>query len=195
MGGDDFITKPIEDCHLVTSIKIRVERARVLSKLVSRDSLTGLFNHSVVKERLVGEISRAMRLQKPVAFAMIDLDNFKNINDSYGHLVGDRVIKSLSRLLMQRLRRRNVIGRYGGEEFAVILGDMTPHDAIDTIEEIRKRREQLRFIHDGNEFSVTFSAGIASYPECDSAEALNQAADDALYKAKKEGRNRIVVQA
>jgi diguanylate cyclase (GGDEF)-like protein len=195
MGGDDFLTKPIEDSHLVSSVTVRAERARLLSALMVQDSLTGLLKHTMIKEQLSAELSRARRTKSNMTFAMLDIDHFKQINDRYGHMTGDRVIKSLARLLQQRLRKSDSIGRYGGEEFAVVL----PHCDVDVatriMNEIRNDFSAIRFLYDDQEFSVSFSAGLAGFPSYESTEDINQAADEALYEAKRKGRNCVVTAA
>ena len=191
MGGDDFLTKPIPDQHLVSSVAVRAERARMLSALMVQDSLTGLLKHAMIKEQLVQELSRAKRTQSALSFAMIDIDHFKSVNDSYGHMMGDRVIKSLARLLQQRLRKCDKIGRYGGEEFAVVLPNCDLNAAVKVLDEIREAFAQLHYLHQGDEFSATFSTGLAGFPNHDDAEELNRAADEALYEAKRRGRNRV----
>ena len=193
MGGDDFLTKPVPDEHLVSSVSVRAERARVLSSLMVQDSLTGLLKHTMIKEQLASELSRAKRTGSDLTFAMIDIDHFKGVNDHYGHMSGDRVIKSLSRLLQQRLRKSDSIGRYGGEEFAVVLPNCDAIAAARLIDAIRDDFAAIHYQHGGCEFSVTFSAGLASFPLFGNAEDINQAADEALYGAKNRGRNCVVV--
>ena len=193
MGGDDFLTKPINDDHLVASITVRAERARTLNALMIQDSLTGLFKHTKIKEVLTAEVSRAQRNGDCLSFAMIDIDHFKRVNDRYGHISGDRVIKGLARLLKQRLRKSDSIGRYGGEEFAVILPETDLKSAQAVLEEIKARFSDVKYLHNGEAFSVTFSAGIATFPPCRDADELNQVADEALYLAKARGRNRVMV--
>lgn len=194
-GADDFLVKPIQPEHLLLSITSRIERYRVLRSFMVRDSLTGLLNHTKTKEQLEVEIERAKRQQRPLSFAMIDLDHFKRVNDTYGHPTGDKVLKSLARLLQQRLRKVDVIGRYGGEEFAVILTDTTGPDAVRVLDDIRKDLAQIQQHGEDGEFSVTFSCGIASYPDFSTPEAISNAADKALYQAKHGGRNRVVLAA
>jgi diguanylate cyclase (GGDEF)-like protein len=191
IGGDDFLTKPIRPEHLVSAVAARVHRYRVLRSYMERDSLTGLLNHTRLKEQLEVEVKRARRQGRSLAFVMIDIDRFKLVNDTYGHPTGDRVIKSLSHLLQQRLRRTDIIGRYGGEEFAVILTDTDGPTAIKLLDEIRAAFAQVRQQADGGEFSVTFSGGVAELSRFDSAADLGSAADRALYQAKREGRNRV----
>lgn len=193
MGGDDFLTKPVEPQHLVAAVGNRIRRSLVLRSLMVRDSLTGLLNHTAIKEQLAREVALAKRQQKPLAFAMIDIDLFKKVNDTHGHPVGDRVIKSLSRLLKQRLRETDIIGRYGGEEFAVILSNTDGDAAAEVLDAIREDFSRLRHLADREEFSVSFSCGIAEVADFGNAITLCDAADKGLYKAKLAGRNRIAL--
>jgi diguanylate cyclase (GGDEF)-like protein len=124
---------------------------------------------------------------------MIDIDHFKRVNDRYGHSVGDRVIKSLSRLLKQRLRSSDLVGRYGGEEFAVVMVDADMNTARKVLDTIRNDFSQLRHLSDEKEFSVTFSCGISDVSEFPNATKLSDAADKALYKAKRAGRNQVML--
>lgn len=196
LGGDEFLTKPIEAQHLIAEVKSRVERSRIVSSFMERDSLTGLLNHTKIKERLSIEVARANRKESTLAFAMIDIDCFKGVNDIFGHLSGDRVLKSLSRLLKQRLRKTDIIGRYGGEEFAVILPDTDAIGAAKVLNEIRCGFAKVRQLaQDNHEFSVTFSCGVAAFPEYGDANSLNEAADKALYQAKRSGRNQLALAA
>ena len=193
LGGDDFLTKPIQPAHLISAVKIRAERYRDLRAYMIRDSLTGLFNHSKIEEQLHIELSRAERSQHPLAYAMVDIDHFKSINDNYGHAAGDQVIKSLARLMQKTLRKTDVIGRYGGEEFAVLLYNANPEQAFDIMENLRTDFEKIEQLYDNQLFKVTFSCGIAFYPQLKHAKELHKCADDALYEAKKQGRNRVVL--
>lgn len=193
LGGDDFLTKPIQAEHLVSAVTSRVERARILRSFMIHDSLTGLLTHTRIKEQMDIEIARAERQRSKLAFALIDIDYFKKVNDTYGHPTGDRVIKSLSRLLKQRLRKIDIVGRYGGEEFAVILVDTDGTAAVEILEKIRNDYARIHHRCGNEDFSSTFSCGIASYPVCRYSSELNDAADKALYEAKHRGRNRIVL--
>lgn len=191
-GADDFLNKSISPEHLARSVGARVVRSRNMRSLMMRDSLTGLYNHTSTKEQLDRELVRAARGNAAIAYAMIDIDRFKSINDNHGHPTGDRVIKSLSRYLKQRLRGSDVIGRYGGEEFAVILPDTTAQVACKVLDGIREGFSQLRHTTEHGDIQVTFSGGIAAYPAHNSAQSLNDAADKALYQAKQAGRNRLI---
>ncbi len=192
MGGDDFLTKPIGEKELIAGISVRARRARVLGELMMYDSLTGLLKHARIREALDIEVTRARRRDAFVTYAMIDIDNFKNINDTYGHMMGDSVIKSLARLLKKRLRQGDSIGRYGGEEFAVVMTDCNQSTALQILDAIRESFSRISFVQGENKFSVTFSAGIAGFPGRNDANAVCYAADRALYRAKEQGRNRLV---
>lgn len=195
-GGDDFLPKSISTEKLISSITTRVLRYRTLHAEMVQDSLTGLLNHTRILELLNLEIARIKRNNAPLSFVMIDLDDFKRINDTYGHPVGDRVIKSLARILKQRLRKTDSIGRYGGEEFAVILPQTQASTVFQTLEDIRQTFAKLvhQVNHSTEEFSITFSAGLAEYSNTiNTLEKLVQAADHALYLAKKQGSNQVVL--
>lgn len=193
LGADDFLTKPIQPQHLVSSVSSRVRRSLILRSFMVRDSLTGLLNHTAIKDQLDREVARAKRQGTPLSFAMVDIDHFKLVNDTYGHPVGDRVIKSLSRLLKQRLRATDMLGRYGGEEFAVVLCDTDGVTAVKVLDAIRKDFAQLRHLAEGKEFSASFSCGVADISCFDDPTKLCDAADNALYKAKHAGRNQVML--
>jgi diguanylate cyclase (GGDEF)-like protein len=190
-GADDFLTKPIKPGHLTSAVTSRVERYRRLRSYMTVDGLTALLNHTTIKENLGRELLRARRESTPLCFAMLDLDRFKLVNDQFGHAMGDRVLKSLGRLLRQRLRRTDIIGRYGGEEFAVILPNTTPEAAVRLMDELRRNFSEILHRSDEAGFSVTYSCGISSSPPYTELADLSSAADRALYTAKREGRNRV----
>lgn len=193
LGADDFLTKPANPQHLASVVLSRAQRGRRLRSFMVRDSLTGLLNHSAIKEQLAREFARAERLGDPLCLAMIDLDHFKKVNDTHGHPGGDRVIRTLARLLQQRLRKTDLIGRYGGEEFAVILPHTTPQGAFQVLEDLRKSFGALRFPFPQEPTHITLSCGIAGFPGHTGAAAITEAADQALYQAKRQGRNRVVL--
>jgi diguanylate cyclase (GGDEF)-like protein len=192
-GGDDFLIKPIQPRHLVSAVTTRATRARVLRNLMVRDSLTGLLNHTKTKEQLNVEMDRVRRLGHTISLAMIDLDHFKVVNDTYGHSAGDRVLRSLARLLQQRMRQTDVIGRYGGEEFAVIMSGADSNNARRVLDDVLMSFASLNHCCEGQDFRVSFSAGIASSPPIHDAASLSEAADRALYEAKSRGRSQVVV--
>lgn len=193
IGADDFLTKEIDPQHLVASITTRIQRHRILSSFMIRDSLTGLLNHTTSKKQLEQMLKTAKNQDRPVSFAMIDIDKFKNVNDTYGHPTGDVVIKALSRILKRRLRRTDSLGRYGGEEFAVVFADINAQEAKNVLDEIREDFSKIPHIHENVTFYTTFSAGIAQFPAYNDSASISSAADRALYEAKRNGRNQICI--
>ncbi|GAA3530423.1 diguanylate cyclase [Zobellella aerophila] len=190
-GADDFLTKPISDAQLVAAVRVRVNRARELMAQINQDSLTGLLKHATIKEAVDIALTRALRDGHPVTLAMLDIDHFKRINDNHGHATGDMVISAVAMLLRQRLRRTDIIGRYGGEEFLVVLPRCDAASAHHLMDEIRKDFAQVRFSKGDTGFTCTLSLGLActaAFPVDTGAELLARA-DRALYQAKNTGRN------
>ncbi len=192
-AGDDFITKPISDTALVAAVYSHAQRARSLSTALARDSLTGLLKHADIKEQLALEVQRTTRTGKPASVVMLDLDHFKQINDTYGHAAGDNVIRALANLLRQRLRRIDSLGRYGGEEFVAVLPECSALQARRIFNEIRVRFAALSFNAGDQEFRVTFSAGICETDGHSASGLLLEHADQALYAAKHNGRNQVQI--
>lgn len=190
-GGEDFLTKPVDPRHLLSTIRTRGARARDLSQLIARDSLTGLYNHTHILKALDEQLKVALRNNTPLCFVMIDIDHFKQVNDNHGHPIGDEVIKNLALFLSQRLRKTDFIGRYGGEEFAIVLPNVSLADAEKIMNEIRNNFSLL--LHGGlAAISSTFSCGIALHQGQTSNELIEQA-DQAMYLAKRDGRNCVKV--
>lgn len=192
-GGDDFVTKPVSDEFLLRTARVRCYRARQLGKLVSLDSLTGLLKHALAKIELNREYARCTRTGHDSVVAMLDLDHFKQVNDSYGHGTGDMVIKALSNLLRHRLRNTDIIGRYGGEAFVVVLPECSLEKAVEVLEALNQDFARLVFNGGSEEFSVSFSAGVAALNAYESGEQALEAADRALYQRKRAGRNGVSV--
>ncbi|RMQ24538.1 Response regulator [Pseudomonas syringae pv. actinidiae] len=190
-GGDDFLTKPIKPRHLITTVRNRAARARNLKARMVRDSLTGLYNHTHILQLLEDCSFRSRREGKPLCFAMLDIDHFKRVNDSHGHPMGDRVIKSLALFLKQRLRKTDFIGRYGGEEFAIVMPDTDIHNAHKVLDEIRHRFAEIHYPAQPVDLFCTFSAGVVSLGADDDSLSLASQADIALYRAKHAGRNQV----
>ncbi|MBW7471464.1 diguanylate cyclase [Marinobacter sp. M216] len=192
-GGDDFLTKPVSDRFLLRAVAVRCYRARQRDKLASRDSLTGLLKHSLAKSEIHKEHARCTRLGQTSVVAMLDLDHFKQVNDRYGHRTGDLVIKGLANLLRHRLRKSDMIGRYGGEEFVVALPDCSVEDAQRVLQSVCDHMSGIVFSGGGREFSVTLSVGMAPLGDFRTSDDALEAADQALYRRKQSGRNGVTV--
>ncbi|AKI02018.1 diguanylate cyclase (GGDEF) domain-containing protein [Hoeflea sp. IMCC20628] len=192
-GGDDFISKRADLDALVSLIHLRVQRARVLRNLIERDGLTGLLNHRRFKERVGQEMSRTKRTNLQFCIAMIDVDHFKKVNDTWGHPVGDKVLSILARALVGWVRKTDVVGRYGGEEFAVLLLDTSPDTIFEVMENFRKHFAKMVFDGQDGKFSLTVSIGVAGSDANGDSAALFAQADKAMYLAKSNGRDQVVI--
>src|SRR5262245_11292701 len=166
-----------------------------LAQLAVTDGLTGLYNHRHFHERLALEVERSQRSGLPLSLLMLDVDHFKQFNDSFGHPAGDEVLRQLARVLADARRANDVVARYGGEEFAVILVDTAKLTAAKVAERVRERV----YAHDFSDAAqragrIGISIGVATFPDDGSdVESLVRAADGALYVAKRAGRNRVVL--
>jgi two-component system cell cycle response regulator len=161
--------------------------------LAETDPLTGCFNRRALMEKLEQEMDRAARYATMLTGMMVDIDNFKQINDTYGHLVGDRVLKQLASLLKREQRSVDIVARYGGEEFVVLLPETTSTESRNFAERILRRVATHDFGESGNPVRVTISIGIATFPDerVSDGESLLRLADTHLYRAKTDGRNRF----
>ncbi len=202
-GG--FSDDELNFCRIVANSAFHaIKNARVFQKLTEensylqeaaiRDHLTGLYNHNHFYLHLDEDFMRASRYRTPLALMMLDIDYFKDINDTHGHRAGDMVLKELAMLIKKTVRKSDVVARYGGEEFAIILTNTALAGAVDEAERLRKKIEAYEF-KSLPHISVTMSLGVAAYPnkEISSGVDLVTKADEALYKAKHGGRNRTVV--
>jgi len=210
-GADDYITKPINFAELearvrsllrIKALQEEVERQKSsleqlnerLLRISQTDGLTGLFNRRHIEEELQHMYQHSARLAEPLSVVMVDLDKFKSVNDTYGHQAGDEVLKQMAALLKDEAREIDRVGRYGGEEFMLLLPGTVLDAAVTFAERVRKRIEGHTFSFPGGTLSRTASFGVSGWPHpkikaCDS---LVRAADDALYVAKEMGRNRVV---
>jgi diguanylate cyclase (GGDEF)-like protein len=192
-GADDYLAKPIVETELMTRVANRLDRVRLRRMQAETDSLTGLSNRAKSSEGMTQLLSLARRFSQPVSIAMLDLDRFKRVNDTYGHAAGDRVLRSLSEHLRQDFRGDDVIGRWGGEEFVVGMYGMTRQDGVRRLTDTLHRISQKELAAGPERFRVSFSAGVAQYPhDGDNPDALIDAADQALYRAKAAGRAQVL---
>lgn len=165
-----------------------------LHQISITDGLTGLYNRTHIMELFAKEKSRSQRSRNHLSVLMLDIDDFKKINDTYGHPVGDTVMRRLADTLSSSVRDCDYVGRYGGEEFLIILPESSVKDAANTAERIRVNVGNLQFVEDQENFSVTVSIGVAGFPDHgENTESILGHADNALYQAKADGRNRVVV--
>ena len=191
LGGDHFLTKPFNPVILNAVVKSKIDRYRTLRRTMLHDSLTGLYNHTTSKQHLQAAINAARQQGGQLCVAMIDIDHFKAVNDTYGHPMGDQVIRNVAWLLKQRVRKSDSVGRYGGEEFVVLLPGSNAQQAHTVLDRIRVDFSHIRQPVEDGWFSCTFSGGIAQWNADLDAEVLLKRADEALYLAKRAGRNQV----
>lgn len=192
-GGEAFLEKPVDTNLLINLCRSRVRQLRKLEDTQNRDSLTGLLKHASIKEALHYQWQLTQRKPQPFSVVMLDIDHFKAVNDTHGHAVGDVVIAAVGTLLRQRFRSTDRLGRYGGEEFTLVLIDCTAEHAERMVNNLREDFAAIQFTGGGNPFSCTLSAGVVDnqhFPD-DTADSLLNRADQALYQAKNSGRNRV----
>ena len=167
----------------------RVQAEKELERLSVTDKLTGLYNRNKLDDVLEQEYFRAIRYDRQFSILMADIDHFKEVNDTYGHVAGDKVLEAIGRMLKENTRIVDTSGRWGGEEFIMICPETECSQAVQIAEKIRSMVEQHNFTPAGR---ITWSIGIAEFHHEKSISSLIEKADDALYRAKKEGRNRVV---
>lgn len=196
LGAFDYIKKPLDELEVVARLSSALmyrEHQKKLETLAMKDGLTGLYNHRLILELFEKEYNKAQRNNESIAFIMLDIDYFKNVNDTYGHRMGDVVIRKVADILEENTRSSDIIGRYGGEEFCIILPDIACEEVVLVCERIRKAIEKSEFKINDDTINVTISIGICfKYPTQDSSsEDMLIQADKTLYRAKNGGRNRI----
>jgi diguanylate cyclase (GGDEF)-like protein len=159
-----------------------------------RDALTGLYNRHYLSEMLEAELSRARRGTYTVAFLLIDLDRFKEVNDTFGHPAGDQALKSVAKIISELTRRSDIACRFGGEEFMVILPEIAKADAQLRAEQLRQKIEALKLPAGEKTIQLTASIGVAMYPlHGETSDEMLSVVDTALYRAKETGRNRVIL--
>ncbi len=203
LGANDYVTKPVTFPVLLARIRTQLmisdmvkrleAQTRILARLASYDQLTGAFNRRGLERILKTEVERSLRYRQPLAALMLDIDHFKPVNDRYGHPVGDRVLRWLAGIISSSLRSSDLLCRYGGEEFLIVLPHTGLERALEAGERIRRQVAGEPFRDQGLEIPLTVSLGAALLdPEAEDPEGeLIAAADRALYRAKREGRNRV----
>ena len=192
MGAFDYIIKPYSQVVLLARVRAALrekERLDLLEKWATTDPLTELMNRRHFFELADRELAQSHRSGRPLSFIMLDIDFFKQVNDTHGHLVGDQVLIELAVLLKDQLRRVDFCGRYGGEEFVLCLPDTPAEGALEVAERIRSQVEQLAIDTPNGPLNFTISLGIAQNNNDKSVEEILKRADDALYQAKEAGRN------
>lgn len=192
-GADDVIPKNTAANLFIKQIDYRIQRYQQIRYIASRDSLTGVLNHGQIMDAATQTFALAARHVKPMVMVMIDLDNFKKVNDTYGHIGGDKVLVSLGQLLQQSIRETDFVGRYGGEEFMLVFSDADSQVIAQKMTTILNAFHSIDFDIDGETFKCSFSAGLASSANYDKLDKLIAAADIALYQAKAAGKNQIAL--
>ena len=218
-GAYDYLIKPFEDLELIVSVVRRAmenitlikernslvvhlkksnkalkELSRRFRDLAIRDGLTGLYNHGYLLDALAGEVARAVRYDRHLSVIFLDVDHFKQFNDQFGHQRGDMVLRQVSQILKDEIRKTDIAARYGGEEFVLVLPETSKQDAFVVAEKVRKAVQEsiANDVADEGPTTVTISAGVASYMEdgTDATELIAKA-DAAVYTAKNDGRNAV----
>jgi diguanylate cyclase (GGDEF)-like protein len=195
-GADDFLVKPVDDAELKARLatgKRIVTLQEQLRDLATRDALTGLWNRAAILDMLERELARGRRESRPVGVILADLDHFKQINDTLGHLAGDAVLRQAAQRMLAVLRPYDSVGRYGGEEFLVVLPGCDAIATLGLAERLRQSIAAEPMLVERGPISVTLSVGVAAAPAGAPPGQLLRAADEALYHAKADGRNRAVL--
>jgi diguanylate cyclase (GGDEF)-like protein len=196
LGAVDYISKPFDAFELRARVRVALRTKHFQDLLIEHaqiDPLTSLFNRRALQERLAQEWDRIMRHGGRLAFIMVDLDHFKRVNDTYGHSIGDRVLQEAAKVLQGQCRKVDLPVRYGGEEFAIIVPEVSALDAANLAERCRNDMEKLSVRAGDSTVGITASFGVSDTDGVGSADAMIECADRALFQAKQAGRNAVRV--
>jgi diguanylate cyclase (GGDEF)-like protein len=206
IGAVDFINKPFQHAEILVRVNTHITMLRLrrdleeqneeLERLANTDYLTKLFNRRHFFHVAEKKFTEALEKEYPLSITLIDLDYFKRVNDTHGHLVGDQVLIHVAQLIRDNCRENDVVARYGGEEFAILHPNTDRHAANLVVDEMRKKIETTPYFYEADEIDVTLSAGIVDMETCSSCSRVDDAlslADKALYRAKDGGRNQVVL--
>lgn len=196
LGADDYITKPFQYEELSARIYGLLKRTKNFEQMAFRDPLTGAYNRRFFDHQILAELQRIQRYPSPISLAFIDIDRFKSINDTHGHHIGDIVLQGLAHLLQNHLRETDLLARFGGEEFVIVLPGVTGVDARKVMETMLQHTHAGPVAqYEGQAFHITFSAGVCEWSEGMSVAEWIRRADDAMYSAKQSGRDRVLLYA
>ncbi|MBX9723862.1 MAG: diguanylate cyclase, partial [Candidatus Obscuribacterales bacterium] len=194
-GGDDYLPKPVVTEELLARVRVRLEKSRLLRERSDKDTITGLLLRRAFVEQFNAMLADVERLNSIMSVCLMDVDHFKKVNDTYGHMAGDSVLSGFGALLLRRFRVDDIRGRWGGEEFIIAFRRENKTTMRAAINRVQEEFSKMVFeSDDGKQFSVTFSGGVASYP--DDGKTLHELltiADKRLYDAKHAGRRRIFI--
>jgi diguanylate cyclase (GGDEF)-like protein len=206
VGGADYITKPYQQAEVLARIYMHVATLRLqrqleeqnskLEQMANTDFLTGVNNRRHFFNVAESEFNAALRKNIPVSVTLFDVDYYKNVNDTAGHLVGDAVLSNLAKFIFSHVRSQDVMARYGGDEFVVLHPSLDKHGAYRIADTVRKRVEENTFLSEDREIRLTISAGVEDTLGCSDDSCFDDVlsrADRALYLAKRAGRNKVVV--
>lgn len=198
LGAFDYIKKPVDEVEVVARVQSALrykQQQDKLKEMASRDGLTGAYNHALLIELFQKELAKQKRSGGNIAFIMLDIDYFKKVNDTYGHMAGDVVLKELTQIITHNVRNSDIIGRYGGEEFGIVLTDIQLDTVYQLCERIRQSIESNVFAIGTESLNITVSMGVYFKTAGDniSMGEMIKKADEALYKAKHTGRNKVEI--
>jgi diguanylate cyclase (GGDEF)-like protein len=195
-GAVDYMVKPFAQAELMARVRAALRTKAVRDGFIekaTRDGLTGVFNRREIDLQADSAVKLAERHGRPMSFLMLDIDHFKQINDRFGHAAGDAVLRETALRITTACRGSDVVGRYGGEEFMLVLPETGAKEAGTAGDKVRRVLSEQPIVFDGTSISITASVGAAAWEPTMTSAALTAAADDALYRAKRDGRNRTEI--